>query len=125
MQHFSGWFHAKEQKMSIAHDLFLASDLKIFPTGKNDKADQELWNSSYSHLNEEQRKKWEAYYGPKNKAFYDANLTGKDLVRYKYQRFIKDYLRVVASADKNIGRILNYLDKTNLSKNTIVIYTSD
>ena len=46
-------------------------------------------------------------------------------MRWKYQRYIKDYLRCVASVDDNVGRVLKYLDETGLAKNTIVIYTSD
>lgn len=42
-----------------------------------------------------------------------------------YEKFIKDYLRCAAANDDNIGRLLDYLDKTGLSKNTVVIYTSD
>ncbi len=47
------------------------------------------------------------------------------LRRWAYQRFIKDYLRVVASVDDNVGRLLDYLDKEGLTENTVVIYTSD
>jgi arylsulfatase A-like enzyme len=54
-----------------------------------------------------------------------TKLTGDDLVKWKYQRYIKDYLRCVASVDENIGRVLDYLQKNNLRENTIVIYTSD
>ncbi len=50
----------------------------------------------------------------------------EDKVRgWVYQRYIKDYLRCVASVDDNVGRLLDHLDKTGLAKNTIVIYTSD
>ncbi len=52
-------------------------------------------------------------------------LTGDELLRWKYQRYIKDYLRCVASIDDNVGRILDFLDKEGLSANTVVIYTSD
>lgn len=52
-------------------------------------------------------------------------LAGPSLKRWKYQRYIKDYLRCVASVDENVGRLLDYLDRTGLSRNTIVIYTSD
>ena len=68
---------------------------------------------------------WNAAYGPKNKAFEAANLEGKDLIRWKYQRYIKDYLRCIASVDDNIGRVLDYLDESGLASNTIVIYCSD
>lgn len=52
-------------------------------------------------------------------------LTDKEVKRWKYQRFIKDYLRVVASVDDNIGRFLDYIEEENISENTIVVYTSD
>jgi len=76
-------------------------------------------------LTPEQRRVWDAAYGPKNEAFRKANLKGKDLVRWKYQRYIKDYLRCIASVDENLGRVLDYLDETGLARNTIVVYSSD
>ena len=53
------------------------------------------------------------------------NLKGQGLKKWKYQRFIKDYLRCIASVDDNIGRLLDYLDQSGLTENTLVIYTSD
>jgi len=100
---------AKEQDMTIKKTLN-ARDLKLVAP---------------KNLTPEQRKAWDAAYNPKNKAFEQANLQGKDLIRWKYQRYIKDYLRCIASVDENVGRILNYLDETGLAENTIVIYTSD
>ncbi|MBW8002243.1 MAG: sulfatase [Planctomycetes bacterium] len=52
-------------------------------------------------------------------------LTGQALKKWKYQRYIKDYLRCIASIDDNTGRFLDFLDEQGLSDNTIVIYTSD
>jgi arylsulfatase A-like enzyme len=52
-------------------------------------------------------------------------LTGSALKKWKYQRYIKDYLRCVASVDDNVGRLLDYLDANSLAQNTIVVYTSD
>jgi arylsulfatase A-like enzyme len=52
-------------------------------------------------------------------------LSGQELKKWKYQKYIKDYLRCIASIDDNVGRLLDYLDQSGLSKNTIVIYTSD
>lgn len=54
-----------------------------------------------------------------------AGLSGHELKKWKYQRYIKDYLRCVASIDDNVGRLLDYLDDEGLTENTIVIYTSD
>jgi len=77
------------------------------------------------YLNDEQRARIEAAYGPKNEAMRKANLQGKDLVRWKYQRYLKDYLRAIASVDDNLGRVLEYLDQSGLADNTVVIYNSD
>ena len=52
-------------------------------------------------------------------------LTGDALVRWKYQRYMQDYLGTIQSVDDNIGRLLTFLDGNGLAKNTIVIYTSD
>lgn len=52
-------------------------------------------------------------------------LSGQELKNWKYQRFIQDYLRCVASIDDNVGRLLDYLDETGLAEDTILIYTSD
>jgi len=100
---------AREQDMSIAKTMN-RRDLKLVPP---------------RNLNKEQLKQWNAAYGPKNKKFREANLKGKDLVRWKYQRYIKDYLRSVASVDDNVGRVLDYLEQAGLDENTVVIYSSD
>jgi arylsulfatase A-like enzyme len=54
-----------------------------------------------------------------------AGLEGDELTRWKYQRYLKDYLRSIASVDDNMGRLLDYLDESGLADNTIVIYSSD
>lgn len=50
---------------------------------------------------------------------------GKELIRWKYQTYMKDYLACVAGVDYNIGRILDYLKEQGLDKNTVVMYSSD
>jgi arylsulfatase A-like enzyme len=100
---------ARQQDMTIEKTL-TAFDLKLTPP---------------RNLTEKQLATWNAAYRPKNEKFRKAKLTGKALVRWKYQRYIKDYLRCIASVDDNVGRVLDYLDKTGLAKNTIVIYSSD
>ena len=52
-------------------------------------------------------------------------LTGKDLVRWKYQRYLQDYLGCVQGVDDSVGKVLDYLDQTGLATNTIVMYSSD
>jgi arylsulfatase A-like enzyme len=100
---------AREQDMSIEKTMTKA-DLKL---------------TAPNNLTPEQKARWDAAYGPRNKAFEEAKLEGKELVRWKYQRYMKDYLRCIASVDQNVGRVLDYLDQSGLAENTIVIYTSD
>jgi len=68
---------------------------------------------------------WNAYYQPRNQAFTNAHLQGRDLVRWKYNRYMHDYLACIKGVDDNVGRLLKYLDDTGLASNTIVVYTSD
>lgn len=76
-------------------------------------------------LDAEQRRLWESYYLPRNRDFYQSNLSGQNLVRWKYQRYLHDYLGTVKAVDDNVGRLLQYLDDHGLAKNTIVVYSSD
>ncbi len=54
-----------------------------------------------------------------------VTLTGEALIRWKYQRYMQDYLATVQSVDDSVGRLLAYLDGHGLAKNTLVVYTSD
>jgi arylsulfatase A-like enzyme len=100
---------AKTQEMTIAQHMY----------------DEDLKLVAPPQLNEQQLERWNAAYEPKNEAFRQADLTGDELVRWKYQRYIKDYLRTIASVDDNLGRVLDYLDEAGLTENTVVIYSSD
>jgi arylsulfatase A-like enzyme len=73
----------------------------------------------------EQLKAWNAYYQPRNEAFRKTKPQGKELVQWKYNRYMHDYLGCVKSVDKSVGRLLKYLDDQGLSENTIVVYSSD
>ncbi|MDE6367374.1 MAG: DUF4976 domain-containing protein, partial [Muribaculaceae bacterium] len=57
--------------------------------------------------------------------FYDSNLQGKELAEWKFQRYMRDYLKTLKSLDDNVGRVLDYLDAHNLTDSTLVVYTSD
>jgi arylsulfatase A-like enzyme len=96
--------------MSIARDLDPGTDLKL---------------AQPHDLIGEQLRKWNAHYEPLNQAYKEAKLEGKDDVRWKYQRYAKDYLRTIKGVDQQLGRVLEYLDESGLAENTIVVYTSD
>jgi arylsulfatase A-like enzyme len=114
---------ARLQKMEIARHMTEASDLKLDPSPGDRSA--KGWEAIRARFTEAQRRVWDAIYDRRNWAFREANLSGRELVRAKYQRYIKDYLRCVASVDDNVGRVLRYLDETGLAQNTVVIYSSD
>ena len=87
--------------------------------------EKRLMLSYASKFTPEQFKQFDNAFRPKNEAFIKAKLTGKERTRWHYQRYIKNYLRCVKAVDENIGRMLDFLDKSKLSENTIVIYSSD
>ena len=73
----------------------------------------------------DQRSAWDAYYEPRNAAFREAKLEGEDLVRWKYNRYMHDYLGCLKAVDESVGRLLDYLDESGLAENTIVVYAAD
>jgi arylsulfatase A-like enzyme len=124
---------AREADMRI-DDMYLSFDLKLQPesfdheTGTGGKAGydpQSAWEAAFGRMTEDERAAWDAHYGPINHAFSESPPEDSELSRWKYQRYIKDYLRCVAAIDDNLGRFLDRLDELGLSDNTIVIYTSD
>jgi arylsulfatase A-like enzyme len=98
-----------DQDMKIAKTM-TAIDLKLTPP---------------KNLTSEQRQAWDAYYEPRNAAFRTAGLDGKELVRWKYQRYMHDYLGCVKAVDDSVGQILKFLDDEGLTNDTIVVYSSD
>ncbi len=111
-----------EQEMTIDRHMRDGWDLKLWSATDRDT---ESYESFFSRYSPEQKQAWEAAYREENEAFMAANLTGKELTRWKYQRYIRDYLRCIQSVDDNVGRLLDYLEQNDLAKNTIVIYSSD
>jgi arylsulfatase A-like enzyme len=97
------------QDMTIARTLD-ARDLKLEPPAE---------------LTADQRKDWDAYYEPRNKAFRAANPNGRELVVWKYNRYLHDYLACIKAVDESVGRLLALLHEEGLTQNTIVVYASD
>ncbi len=112
---------AREQDMTIEKTMTLGRDLKV----KERDETEDFILRGYGRMNGEQKAAWDAAYQPKNDAFVAANLSGKDLVRWKYQRYVKDYLRCVKSVDDSIGELRAFLKEQGLAENTIFIYSSD
>lgn len=83
----------------------------------------------YNRMTDKQKAVWDAHFAPRNKAFLAdfaaGKLTHEDIVRWKYRRYMRNYLSTVKAVDENVGRMLKYLDDNDLAKNTVVIYSSD
>ena len=83
----------------------------------------------YNRMTPAQKEAWDAHFGPLNQAFLkkfaSGEMSDRDVVRWKYQRYMKNYLGTVKGVDENIGRMLDYLEEKGLAENTIVIYSSD
>jgi arylsulfatase A-like enzyme len=127
--HGSAW---RTQTMSILTVMTLCGDLKIdpqyladIPALKPDAADIATYNAIMRRMPEDQRERFKEIYAERGKLVRDRNLSGKELLKYKYQWYMQDYLACVASVDESVGRILDYLDQNGLQNNTAVIYTSD
>jgi arylsulfatase A-like enzyme len=110
---------AKEQDMTISKTMRLIEDLKLYPESAKTK------NVGLNRMNPEQMAAWNKVYDPIIKHFYEASLSGKELVSFKYQRYMQDYLACIAAVDKSVGEVLDYLKENGLDKNTVVIYASD
>jgi arylsulfatase A-like enzyme len=120
---------AHKQEMTIAKDMGLGYDLKVrelnrYP-GYDPTDNSWIVNNQLNRMNEVDRENWIKAYEDKNIAFLEKRLTGDDLTRWKYQRYLKDYLRCIKSVDDSVGEILDYLEANGLADNTIVVYTSD
>ena len=102
-------FAVKDQDMTL-EKTFTPLDAKLTPP---------------PNMTPEQRAKWDAYYVPRSEAFAKANPQGKDLVRWRYQSYMHDYLGCVKAVDDGVGKILKYLDDEGLAENTIVVYCAD
>lgn len=114
---YKGRIAAQNQDMTIDKTMRLKEDLKVH--ANYDKG-------IYSRFSPEQKERFRNYYeGKVSREFDQQKLTGDALVRWKYQRYLKDYLATARSLDRNIGALLDYLDKSGLAENTVVVYASD
>ena len=113
-----------DRHMDPHYDLFL----DLVPTEKPEAIQQRQDRSAWVNLQRftpEQLKVWRDAWEPKDQAFHEANLSGDDLVRWKFQRYAKNYLRCVKGVDESVGRIMETLKEEGLAENTVVVYCSD
>ena len=125
---YEGRQAAAAQEMSIAKDMDLVYDLKLADKENQIHSGKELeamGRALYTNMDSAQKAAWDAHYDKVIADFKAKGLTGDSLTMWKYQQYMRDYLRVITSIDRNVGRVLDYLEKSGLDKNTLVVYTSD
>lgn len=127
---YKGRHAAAKQEMSISKDMTLVYDLKMLSGG--DTTGLNKWYSYdgdtkgiHGLLRPEVKAKIDSLYVPLARDFYAQGLRDKSLDAWKFNRYMRDYAKVVASLDRNIGRVVEYLREHNLLDNTLIVYTSD
>lgn len=121
---------ARFQELEIDRHMHLQFDLfvDLVPTfdgqAVKGRVDKSAW-ANMKRMSESQLKTWRDAYGPRDQAFHDAKLSGDSLVRWKYQRYAKNYLRCIRGVDESVGTLMSTLEDLGLSDNTVVIYSSD
>jgi len=126
---------AKSAEMNLLNHMMYSHDNKVRP--ETLKAMKNLtpqvkdfengFYGPYNRANEEQKALYEPVLDSIN-TFFENNwskMSEQEKMRWKYQRYMQDYLACISSVDDNVGRVLDYLDESGLAENTIVIYTSD
>lgn len=125
---------AKEAEMNILTHMNWAGDSKIRPELMDELGipetcnwDKNAFEREVGRMNPEQRAEWDAVYDPINEEFRKnyKNMSREDLMHWRYQRYMQDYLGSIAAVDDGVGKVLDYLEESGLAENTIVIYTSD
>lgn len=111
---------ANQQEMSIDKDMQMGYDLKMYSTVEVMRKE-----GNFSRMNDAQFDAYVQYYRPIYEELKSGGLSGKELAEWKYKRYMIDYLNTAESMDRNIGRVLDYLEENGLAENTLVVYLSD
>ena len=120
---------AHTQEMRIAENMTLVYDLKLAAL-KNQAPYKDEWNveglqASVDRMDDAQRAAWDQAYEGRLRDFLAKKPAGKELAKWKYQEYMRDYLRCIKTIDDEVGRLLSYLEEHGLMDNTVIVYTSD
>ncbi|MEK9773598.1 MAG: sulfatase-like hydrolase/transferase, partial [Opitutae bacterium] len=116
----------KYQRMNIAHDLDLIDDLffESLPDTNKSKQDSSILAKNLASMNDEQQSAWALSWKAQNEAFARESLSDQSLGIWKFQRFIKNYLRCLLAMDENIGRLVDSI-KLQSEQALSFVYTSE
>lgn len=126
---YAGKEALKVQMLTVKDHMDVRMDFKV-PCDTCDTvsvnwwAPEEYWRR-LERLSPEEREKWEGAYAKEEVEFSQVNKDDLAYDRWKYRRYMEDYLRCILSVDESVGQLLEYLAENHLDENTIVVYTSD
>ena len=119
-------------EMEIDRHFDWAYDAKLRKNERGDvilPAPDRYGTPEYNRMTPSQKNEWDSYFSPRNQRFLEqfrsGKMTHRELVQWKYRRYMRNYLSTVKAVDESVGRLLKYLDDHDLAKNTLVIYSSD
>lgn len=123
---YAGRKAAAAQEMEIANNdhMDIVYDTKMYRPGLNSRLSEGYLNM-VGRMDSHDRAVYDYFYDSLSTDFWQKNLQGKELAEFKFQRFMRDYAKVVKTLDDNVGRTLDYLEKAGLLDSTLVVYTSD
>jgi arylsulfatase A-like enzyme len=113
-----------DNHMDLNFDLFYRLDPNMTVGDKVQGLDRSAFRNM-KRMTPTQLSVFQNHYAPSDAALKKANLSGKDLVRWKYQRYAKNHLRCVRGVDESVGTVMQSLERLGIADNTIVIYSSD
>ena len=125
---------AKTAEMNLLNHMNWAGDSKIKPENMDKIGlkeahayDKRMYNTTTGRMNTVQKAAFDKIYDPINEGFMSkyALMDNTELMRWRYQRYMQDYLACIAGVDEGVGQVLDYLKESGLDKNTLVVYTSD
>lgn len=124
---------AKEAEMNILTSMSWSGDNKIYPAVMDSLKipeigfDKQRFKAEMGRLDPSQKANFEKVYDRINAEFQKAypSMADQDKMRWKFQRYMQDYLGTIRAVDENVGRLLDYLEANHLMENTIIVYTSD
>ena len=117
---------AAAQEMEIKNNdhMDIVYDTKMYRPGLKTRLSDSYLNM-VGRLSSKDRAEYDYFYDSLAIDFNKRNLTGRALAEFKYQRYMRDYAKVLKTLDDNVGRTLDYLKQAGLLENTLVVYTSD
>ena len=122
---YAGRPAAAAQQMNILKDMDITYDLKMRTNPKPSGLGRHYIRDIYGDLQSDVKAKFDSLYDPMSRAFFANPPQGRELAVWKYNRYMRDYAKVINSLDRNIGRVLQYLKEHDLLDNTLIVYTSD